>query len=552
MQTGEVNGKYKYLYYFLNQFLSFKYIGIYFVIISTFVVIFIPIYHDLYRHLPGHLDPELGLIYEALSFNEGEIFRFNPHGAFNQLVLLAQWFKFLNWMGVLEIFTVQPLVETKNFEVAYAQIVGAARILSVIYSLSLLGVVFGITLTLSRNAASAGLAMFVVASGFGMQTQYTNVRSELPAMLFVLLSAWMLILAVRRVGYRSTLYTGLAAAAAMVAAMFKLQAIIVLVFVPPLALCLALGVRGRKEPSEPTNMALMGLIIFALLFGREAAAQWWEALNIGPFKLYEIGIPIYIAGSMVLYALVSRTSLKWTAVAAVAVTSGLSLSFYFVFVGYVWWEPFALVNFIEFMSFDITEVKETNSLTTWVKFLLDITMQNLDFFYLTDNITNKVYVFQFNYILALIMAFWFLKIKKYNLLFLSLYLVLVATLIPILFGARGYRFYYYIFAEPWIAIALGVGVSQWLVKSITFSPLRASPIAIIVFAGTLVVGAYQVRYRALAPSTANSTDISHICCFVPYAKRIAHHIAPICHTTNRTCHINWPEILEREELLRQK
>jgi hypothetical protein len=67
----------------------------------------------------------------------------------------------------------------------------------------------------------------------------------------------------------------------------------------------------------------------------------------------------------------------------------------------------------------------------------------------------------------------------------------------------------------------------------------------------LAVGLVQIRYQGLAPSTAFSVPISHVCCYVSYAPRISGPLQSLCDKTDKICHIDWPEIFARQEQMRK-
>ena len=69
-----------------------------------------------------------------------------------------------------------------------------------------------------------------------MRVHYVGLRTELPAMFFILLSLVLCLLASRRTGWLMMALFGLSTAFSIFAAMIKVQAILVLLFLPTIIL----------------------------------------------------------------------------------------------------------------------------------------------------------------------------------------------------------------------------------------------------------------------------------------------------------------------------
>ena len=347
---------------------------------------------------------------------------------------------------------------------------------------------------------------------------------------------------------------GLSTAVSVFAAMIKVQAILVLLFLPTIILVDASRNKNEHMGKTPTNLQIFLTLIVTIIISFNPGFRIFEALAQGQILFYKVAIAAYILICIAFYFRITRLPWDWLPILFSAIAIGGALPFYLIYVSDNWWVPYSLINFVEFMSQSLlVKSGTTNSeIANLLQIILNSLINFLQKIFYSDQITGRDYPFQAVYLGALFTGFYALAVRKYQLAILTILFLAMALILPAIFGPRGYRFYYYLFAEPWAAIAFTLGASVTFNHLFKFHTFSFYPVKTLLIFLSLIVGGIQVRYQAIAPSTGSNIALSHVCCYVNYAEKIGHHLIPICESTDKLCHINWNKIIEKHNSLRRE
>jgi hypothetical protein len=199
----------------------------------------------------------------------------------------------------------------------------------------------------------------------------------------------------------------------------------------------------RRNDAQPRPIAVFAVCLAVMAIGANAMERWWIALMEAPGVSYQPPVPLCVAGAMVAYGRITSLPWLWSLAALAAATIGASIAFYTIYFSDNWWTPFALVNFLHFMSFDVNQdagVTVGADSIAWM--VLTAQRKILTDYFLSDQISRHDYVFQAIFVGAALFTLVALFKRSYRLAAMSGYLTLVALLLPALFSPRNYRFYY--------------------------------------------------------------------------------------------------------------
>ena len=143
---------------------------------------------NLERHWSSFTDQEVTLAYNALLFNSGALQEYNDHPGYFTIFFLSIFLKFINGIGYLSTYNFSILDSNHNLDADLQNIIYYTRIFSSIcVSFFLLSVFFLIDL-FAKNKFFSLLLCVVVVFSIGTVVAMSQLRTELFAMMFFLLS----------------------------------------------------------------------------------------------------------------------------------------------------------------------------------------------------------------------------------------------------------------------------------------------------------------------------------------------------------------------------
>jgi hypothetical protein len=161
-----------------NIFLFF----LYFSIILIFSVSI-----DLNRHWSSFADQEFTLAYNALLINSGEPQEFNEHPGYFTIFFLSVFFKFCSFLEIFKHFNLSN-IDFNNFDIEMQNVIYFTRIFSLTFNTLFLILVFKILNFFSENKIYTLLLSFLILFSIGTINAAVNLRTDLLAMVFLLMS----------------------------------------------------------------------------------------------------------------------------------------------------------------------------------------------------------------------------------------------------------------------------------------------------------------------------------------------------------------------------
>jgi len=273
-------------------------------------------------------DCDLYYVYHAARFVEGLPQMVFAHTGYAVMLVISWWFDLMHALGALPAATVRAVQESASVEEAITEMVFAGRVLSVVLSSAFVILVGLVAARLAGSAMVGGALAVVAAASPGISFQAIIIRPELVSGVMVL-AAFAAVAASRYSSRRMAfVLLGVAAAAAYLSVLAKLQAVIPILMLP--AFGLVWGERGPAATVVPTNdparnWAIMLLSLVAFL--PFATTHFYGAkyfLNRGQIPLYVWAVVAWAVFSVAAFALINRRG-GWFAAFSLAML-GIGLS----------------------------------------------------------------------------------------------------------------------------------------------------------------------------------------------------------------------------------
>lgn len=289
-------------------------------------------------------DQDLALAYEAMLFNQGlpqENFDHTGHLTF---LLLGSWYWLLHTVGVLPVHTIAelpPARDTLAYEAAWQHLVAAGRVFSLLLAGGFV-VLFG---TLVRRLFGdwrlALLASIALGFSSGIELHARMMRTELLSAALTGSACLLLLIAAQdSFERRRSLFLAVAALAATLAVITKVQAIIIALALPVIVLPF-----GRAAAAdEPANGlrtgagATMAWGVTAAVAGIPAAILYlhgyspnltplfaYPHLGLLPEGSYQALFAFWVVAGILLYARIWRRRAEESLRAMFAVLTGVAL-----------------------------------------------------------------------------------------------------------------------------------------------------------------------------------------------------------------------------------
>ncbi len=495
-----------------------------FVLLLAFaVVIGVPLYHGLTHHFLDNADPDVDLAYMALVFNSERQIPFNNFTAYGQVLMLGPWLDVAHWLGLIPVSTIDPLIGSTDFETLFAPVIYAGRALSILLSCLLIAALWLLLRLAVRDSTVAALGVLLMASSQGLSKQFVLMRPELPAMLFVMCAAAALIYAVRASGWAAIMALAIAGFAAMFAVMAKVQAVFLVLPLPLMAFIFLPD--DKRLEKTPKPFAIYSFAVLSLVISIPALVTFGKALLAGKTLSYQTIIAVYLIGCFAFYSYLRIRSAYWTLASICGVLVGSSAALHLVQISDHWWTPYAIANFVDFMSFDanVRVAKGGWGFVGYLSGLFGFFFEHVQDVFFSNRLQNKDYWFQLIYWASPIFILASLVVKQYRTALQAIYFLAIALGLVTVFSVRSYHFYYMVFVEPWVIASAAVGAAG-LLRSI-----ERKRFAIMVMTAVVVsVSFVDLRYHLIAPSTAKTRNFTHVCCYLNYAELIRPQLKPYC------------------------
>jgi hypothetical protein len=308
-------------------------------------------------------DQDLPLAYNGLLFSDGRAQEYFDHTGYLYHLLLAAWYRLLHWLGLLPVHALSELPtasELGAFDRAWQHLVEAGRVLSLIIGVAFVWVYATLVRRLVGDRRIAVIAAIALAYSGGVAMHIRIMRTELLSAALIT-SAFLLVLVAARAGdLRRNLMLALAGLCASLAIITKVQALLPALAIP--ALALAFGQEPRVDHDDaPTGrrwIVAVLAVVLAIAVAYPAAGLLWEGLagatlyrpvGGGLSGIYQWLIAAWVAGLMLVYAVIWRASLPGTITAMAALVIGLALGLLSLDIRYHPNNVIAIANPIEHM-----------------------------------------------------------------------------------------------------------------------------------------------------------------------------------------------------------
>jgi hypothetical protein len=458
--------------------------------------------HDLFRSITTSADPDIVHIYQVLLISDGQAQRMFDHTGYTYFLMLTGWFKFLHFFGWVPVIKISELPDPAKFEPAYQALIYGGRVFSIILATLCVVIFYFIAKKLTHfKYVSAGAAV-IFALLPGLSVHAFQMRTELPAIFFMLLALLTLLTASQSHRWHEFYFLTLAVCFAFLATMSKLQIIPLMLALPVIMLVLRSGLDNVKEPAYLTYTWPRVLVVslFALVISISPLVMAWSQIYPALPERHDVGnhgyqllIMGYIASIILIYCKFDRRTLPEIILAFCAVSSGFAIAFYVNFLHHQIANTANLVNFVEHMTVYATA-------NTGVSFgriessllfgeLLEKVLSNigrvfnnnfLRFSPTTSTLTPMVWMVA----LGIALSAYF---KNWRTALIALALMLTGFGMEIFSGIRSFADHYRIFTEPMILLAALVLFDK-LLNSQKFIELRNQNVAR--FASMILIGAF--------------------------------------------------------------
>ena len=288
-------------------------------------------------------DQDLILAYQGLLLNAGLPQEYFDHTGYLYDLMIAGWYSLLHGLGLLPVHALSELPPVKDvpaFTDAWQQLIVAGRLLSLL----LAGFFVWLYATLLRRLIGdwrvAVLAAMAIACSGAVIMHMRQMRTELLSGSLAVIALLLILLAaqgVRRAGLRPA-FLGLAALLATLAIATKVQAVLLVVTLP--AIALTFGRQGTREDRQSPVPAWVAAawIVIAVLAAVPATALFlkgladfpgtlmpYRRLGFVPDGTYQVGIALWVIAAMAAYCRVWHVRPADLAASMGAVLLGVSL-----------------------------------------------------------------------------------------------------------------------------------------------------------------------------------------------------------------------------------
>ena len=493
-------------------------------------------YHGIFRDALLNADMDIVSVYQALLIIAGEPLLPNSHTGYAYFISLAGWFKVFDWLNLISIVDLESLKGSSNFNQNFTQLIIAGRLFSVFLACVLAALVYAAVWSFYPSRVQALLLCIVlIAGGGGIPAQSVMMRTELPSMILIFSAALAIIRATRANYNQAIALLLLAGFLGHVSMMIKVQSIIVLIFLPLLAIVFGWQYRHRAV-SAPSNLLLSVVLFATLIISFPMIKNFIDSIPAESLGVYQFFIAISVFFCALIYGFFNLHDVRHGIIGFSTITIGFSLAFGLFFIFEDWWTVFGVFNFLEIMSVHLTTIttdpsqvlKDINQPIQMEKLSLEeLNFQNIftklsnihvtigigEF--LTERLRNLDYPFAIFYVVVPACIPILILKNKFNEALTVSFLCLMAGMIVVIFwmGRGFFNFYYSIYVEAWIIVALAIAMKGLLPLTLAWKKsFRFFGQAFVLIVMVAIIG-INVRYRITDPKAANPV-IEKSACFI--------------------------------------
>jgi hypothetical protein len=458
-------------------------------ILAVSMPLVIGLAHGINR--PYTVTPDADIIYmgEALRALDGRPYYYTDHPGYTYTVVLTAWLKLMSVFHIIPKPGLSEAIAAPSIDTYMQAMIVAGRWLSALTaSLLVAAAAFLVRLGGAPSLTASLFALMLACSG-GIAIQAIILRAELMSAGFAFLAFLALVVAARRAGWHAAFWLCLSGLMAMLAMEAKVQAIIPLLALPPLALALD-ALRAPCPPGRDDWRVLpVGLAALAVCMPLVVIIPFSMA-DFGDGKPYQILMILWIAGGMAAYARLNRVSLRGMLLAVLALGSGIALGFDVLFLRHSHRVMDAVVNPVEHMRDFALASARTGLFQTITDFMPEK----------IKALATSYYPLRICEVAALAGAILLWRRGERRAALLSAMLVGVALGVEIVFGLRGLPLWYLIYIEPWVFAALLAPLSR-LLSGRASLPVLAAVVAFVMWTGA----------QALAPGMVPAQPLGNVC-----------------------------------------
>jgi hypothetical protein len=415
--------------------------------------------HDLVRSYTITPDADLIFLGQALRLGDGLGQTYHDHTGHAYILILYAWLKVWAFFGLIPQPSEAAAIATANIDTYIQPLIVAGRGLSMTLSSIFTALMIVGTRCMGISRAMAIAVGLVFATSQGLINQSLIMRADLLSAMAVFAVFFALVQSQRSHGREHLMWLAVAGAAAILAMDTKIQSIIVLLGLPVLAL--ALGLYRRPPPLESVSLGTLTFAAFAIAIAVPFLGVVGFSLTTSEFRGPLTGYQGLVAGliivCMVLYGWLYRETRIRQINGALALLAGLSLGTAVLFVWHSYRLLDAMVHFVEYMTVFSSSVSRGEvSAALFIKLIRVLIERHF------LNLLTPTGILELLSVLAMALLYLRGDRKRAVLVFL---LVCLGLAVETAFGLRGYRMSYHIYVDPWLFLAVAIGLDAlipWL------------------------------------------------------------------------------------------
>jgi hypothetical protein len=291
-------------------------------------------------------DMDLWMVYEGMLLNDRLPQEYFDHPGYLSILLTGIWFWLGHQVALLDSISLSSLpspADVAGFDAAWTAATRAGRLLSLLLALIFITGFAMLLRQLVRDWRIAALGATLLTYSGGLAMQARVMRTELiSAGLTTVSLLLLLICAQKEHGPWRPLLVGLAAFAATLALVNKVQAILLIAAFPLIALLFGRAIEAdadfwRSSRYGPplaagygasallVAIAAVPLVWFGLTHVSESIFPW-RPLVAGAFGLYQAALALWVAAMTIAFARMWRVSLLETVSVLAAIVCGVGLA----------------------------------------------------------------------------------------------------------------------------------------------------------------------------------------------------------------------------------
>ncbi|ARJ65933.1 hypothetical protein WV31_09835 [Magnetospirillum sp. ME-1] len=446
---------------------------------------------------PYTLTPDADIIYvgEVLRSFDGRPYFYSDHPGYTYTLALSVWLKLLSLLHLIPKPGLAEAVAAPSIDSYMQAMVWAGRWLSALMASALVAASAWLVRLGGAPPLVAALFALLLACSGGIAVQAIILRAELMSAGFTFLAYCSMAVAARHGGWRGPIWLGLAGFLAMLAMEAKVQAMIPLLALPPLAVVLD----GLKRPLLPgrDDWRTLPLVLVALALCMPLAVivpfSMADFDETRPYGFYQLLIAAWVLAGMAIYAQLNRVRVRGVMLAVLALAAGMALGLDVLFLRHSHRVMDAVINPLEHMRAFAGGGAQGGLLQSLAGTIPAMVMGMVRIAYLPLRLMELA---------ALAGATMLWRGGDGRAALQSVMLVGVALAVEIVFGLRGMPPWYLIYIEPWVLAALLTPLSRLLSAGGRFRrPVFWAVAVFLVWTGA----------RALSPDVVPAQPIANVC-----------------------------------------